>query len=1138
MDLVFLFNIDGEVLHIAALDLCCGFIDSNLSHGIDFQFFTAVLIASLDHESILVRKSALNVLESINDCYISTNKVKDMKLFGQVQFFDKIQRITSKIAMKFTNLLIAHKDEIIMDSAFVPQVIKNIIGNNLGNDSSWESSTLNFLCSFILHSSTYFKTKLIAALSLVDSANKMKLLFSCFQLNSLDVESSLNCILLKGFFPDICSSLFRGKHKRYFKIILGFFNDNSDSSAQVVIIEAISQSWFDNLDDVQKAELMLAILYRSVGNPLVSASSNSLLLRLSFSGSVLSRVYEKLGEYLIELESSSSKKHKSDSNDFRIHSLVVILEIQENLNIKDANLLVAPMFGLLGTLSTFQKTISSVSIEYLKQLVQSSITSILETTPCSSSSIRTDYAISTLRTSDNPQTHSASLLLLSQIAKIEPDSVLINIMPVFTFMGSVLRQDDNYSFWVIKKTLESVLPSLLGNNTSTKDVLKIFVDAVLHIPIHRRLPIFSILIRVLGENSLWKLASLLVVKASKSDDPIISQKLISFISDIICEFDAKRILDSCESLVLAFLNLGTSDSFYGIDEFTTSEIVQLKSAHLMALNQVLEVKSFLDRVSIANQDYVESKYADILRLIFIIQSSEPNRTDLLEFLDKMHSLLSPDSFIKSISSLLQNNDMIIVHRSILLLNRRLSEDIFKDNSINIVSVFPDLINNVANLESKEIRKSTFDCLSLISSMSKKKFDSLMPILDLCTRFLNAESESMILISILKCLGSLVEVLGTRSISHLSLFMNSIIRILENPQDETSLQCLSTLAIIVNALSKFLSPFVSKLLLCLDSSDSTSTSQIRISELKISIQNSLIQKINCRIILPCIYNQYSNSLLNDSVSLLFKNLVTVINAMSASELLENYSTIFSFYLIGFDSTKTNKTESLKTSLIDSFLLFVGKLNDVMFRSLFLKLVDWGSTSGSLEFMYALIEALLDKLGSLFSSYCGYVLENILELLRDEELHVDLWKLILRVLSKYLINETQTISIEKASPISEVLVKQLQNVKNDYEIALATEFIVPCFGQLCLDQADDFWKGLSQRLLMITRNENSAVRIVSLRSIAELYRVIGADMLSMVAETLPFVAELNEDDDSNVEKESRILCKVIEGYLGEDLEMYMS
>ena len=53
---------------------------------------------------------------------------------------------------------------------------------------------------------------------------------------------------------------------------------------------------------------------------------------------------------------------------------------------------------------------------------------------------------------DNPQTFHQALLLVANLARLAPDSVLRNVMPVFTFMGSnVFHRDDTYSFRVVRQ---------------------------------------------------------------------------------------------------------------------------------------------------------------------------------------------------------------------------------------------------------------------------------------------------------------------------------------------------------------------------------------------------------------------------------------------------------------------------------------------------------------------------------------------------------------------------------------------------------------------------------------------------------------------------------------------------------------
>lgn len=52
------------------------------------------------------------------------------------------------------------------------------------------------------------------------------------------------------------------------------------------------------------------------------------------------------------------------------------------------------------------------------------------------------------------------------------EKVLHNVMSIFTFMGaSVMRQDDSYSFEVISKTLDTVIPALIQVCKCFHDIL-------------------------------------------------------------------------------------------------------------------------------------------------------------------------------------------------------------------------------------------------------------------------------------------------------------------------------------------------------------------------------------------------------------------------------------------------------------------------------------------------------------------------------------------------------------------------------------------------------------------------------------------------------------------------------------------
>lgn len=56
--------------------------------------------------------------------------------------------------------------------------------------------------------------------------------------------------------------------------------------------------------------------------------------------------------------------------------------------------------------------------------------------------------------SGNPQLFQQALLIISSIAKIDPESVIQSVMPIFTFMGSnVFHRDDSFSFRVVQKVM-------------------------------------------------------------------------------------------------------------------------------------------------------------------------------------------------------------------------------------------------------------------------------------------------------------------------------------------------------------------------------------------------------------------------------------------------------------------------------------------------------------------------------------------------------------------------------------------------------------------------------------------------------------------------------------------------------------
>ncbi|XP_029953325.1 HEAT repeat-containing protein 1-like [Salarias fasciatus] len=214
----------------------------------------------------------------------------------------------------------------------------------------------------------------------------------------------------------------------------------------------------------------------------------------------------------------------------RVTLILELLQFKKKL--RRAQTLVPVLFSLLAR-SQEPCSEDHTNMEYTKQLLLSCLLNICNRLVAEGGAkaaelleeeqFSVELVVQCVRASDVPQTHHHALLLLGAVAAIFPEKVLHNIMPIFTFMGAnVLRLDDVYSFRVIENTLRAVIPALIqahrrpdGSSPThlvavVTRIMHVFVDALPHVPAHRRLPVLSELVTTLGPaHFLWVLMLLL-----------------------------------------------------------------------------------------------------------------------------------------------------------------------------------------------------------------------------------------------------------------------------------------------------------------------------------------------------------------------------------------------------------------------------------------------------------------------------------------------------------------------------------------------------------------------------------------------------------------------------------------------------
>lgn len=131
------------------------------------------------------------------------------------------------------------------------------------------------------------------------------------------------------------------------------------------------------------------------------------------------------------------------------------------------------------------------------------------------------------------------------------------------------------------------------------------------------------------------------------------------------------------------------------------------------------------------------------------------------------------------------------------------------------------------------------------------------------------------------------------------------------------------------------------------------------------------------------------------------------------------------------------------------------------------------------------------------------------------------------------------------ISQPLISQLAHATNPPSANLVIAELVPTITELAVaaDSTDNH-KELNTTLMRFLRpsalsgksagGENPFTRLAALKAEQSLTEQLGEEWLALLPEMLPYISELMEDEDEQVEREVRKWVKQIENVLGERLD----
>lgn len=249
----------------------------------------------------------------------------------------------------------------------------------------------------------------------------------------------------------------------------------------------------------------------------------------------------------------------------------------------------------------------------------------------------------------------------------------------------------------------------------------------------------------------------------------------------------------------------------------------------------------------------------------------------------------------------------------------------------------------------------------------------------------------------------------------------------------------------------------------------------------------------------------------------------------------------------DPSFTTELADIETSINNVAIKMIYKLNDATFRPIFGKLVDWAASglpkkdilgrTLRLQSLYGFMEVFFDNLKSIVTSYATYLVDNAVDVLKnvntkDEESR-ELWTRVLRTLQKSFEHDQDDFwqSPTHFDAVMPVLCAQFTHASS---LPLVMELVPTVVELAAAADSAEHHKELNSAILKHMRSESGSVRLAAVKCEQELTDRLGEEWLSMLAEMLPFISELQEDDDDMVERETHRWIVKIEGVLGESLD----
>jgi U3 small nucleolar RNA-associated protein 10 len=710
----------------------------------DFQAVVPLLLAALADSEAAIRLAAISCLEHIlrvseriaENAKALKKKGEEAEIYGYESFYgaagsDPMQYIDLPALVHYLEKLLERKSGFRNDATLLPKMQAELlqISRHDGRKEVGEKHAMVcFILSHILCLDTAAnRLVLVQSLAGVSDAAKLDMLLPLIRnvvqgsvaaategLRSID-ERELYLELLFGAYDrssrTVVETATTGAWALFLEAVSG---KDGKALVQKAAVRALDKAgFFTTLSPAMRKEIYLH-LADIVADPALPAAPEvgSALRELQLDSAILIAVFSELRDAITTkaLSGPEAKRARTlltpDETMTRTCAvLVAVLESAVGSKLVCSGMLLYELFEVLRVAVDLHSAMLAANAEQMLQLAMACIEKLIDgsikagaAVPADvAQALRADVIVSVIKCSNNPQTFQHALLLLARIANVAPEAVLHNVMPIFTFVGAtVLQRDDAFSFSVVERVLQSIVPALVGSLKASdaakqrkfallceaRMFVRIFTDAAAHVPRHRRQTFFRILVDVLGADDFAAAVAMLlvdrsahkIVKQPRADAEQTLQLPLSVVSPHSAMVQVQVLHQVLEEVLRIWAHRAETDALSEhvfldragrLDkEHVDHEAEPLRQiqALVMFIRQVLTSKAFAEEVGAVPEDEIGPELETFIQLaletVARLRTTQPVIAALaLELLDKAMPFSPVTNVLAVVSKLVESDDV-------------------------------------------------------------------------------------------------------------------------------------------------------------------------------------------------------------------------------------------------------------------------------------------------------------------------------------------------------------------------------------------------------------------------------------------------------------------------------------------------